>query len=295
MRAVAAWLVARPQNAVLGLAATLLLPLVQVVSGIILVLLVLKQGARVAVLEALVAGAFLAIVGLIVGAPFAQVLISMATTWLPALLLAVVLQTTRSLTFTLQLSIIVAVVAIAGFYVAVADVVAFWEPVLTKMAEVSRDMGLSQQAELLAAEPELIAGQMTMLVVFSSWTMYAGSCLLGYGMYRMLPSESGDYGRFRDLSFGRVIALIMALASLIALFSGAVWLQNTAFVLFAVFWVQGLALLHWLHGEGHLPVVIVIAAYAALPVLHVFVVVTLAVLGYTDAWFDYRRRVAKKA
>lgn len=295
MRAVAAWLVARPQNAALGLAATLLLPLVQVVSGIILVLLVLKQGARVAVLEALAAGAFLAIVGLIVGAPFAQVVVSMATTWLPALLLAVALQTTRSLTLTLQLSIIVAVVAIAGFYLVVTDVVDFWQPVLTKMAEVSRDMGLNQQAELLAAQPELIAGQMTMLVVFSSWTMYAGSCLLGYGMYRLLPAETEYFGRFQDLNFGRVIALMMALASLIAVFSGTVWLQNTAFVLFAVFWVQGLALLHWLHGEGHLPVVIVIAAYATLPVLHVFVVITLAVLGYTDAWFDYRRRVVKKA
>ena len=39
MQALAAWLVARPQNAVLGLAVTLLLPAPQLTSGVILVLL----------------------------------------------------------------------------------------------------------------------------------------------------------------------------------------------------------------------------------------------------------------
>ena len=42
--ALAAWLVARPQNAVLGLAVTLLLPAPQLTSGVIMVLLVLAQG-----------------------------------------------------------------------------------------------------------------------------------------------------------------------------------------------------------------------------------------------------------
>jgi len=294
VQSVAAWLVARPQNAILGLAATLLLPIVQVVSGILMVLLVLHQGVRLALLEGLVAGTILAIVGLAVGAPFTQVVISVLTTWLPAVLFAVALQVTRSLTLTMQLSVIVAVIAVAVFYAVVSDVVAFWQPILTKMVEVSREMGLDQQAELLTAEPGLIAGQMTMLVVFSSWTMYAGSCLLGYAMYRQLPGETGHYGRFRELNLGRVIALIMALTSMLAVASGAVWLQNIAFVLFAIFWVQGLAVLHWLHAEGHLPFLIVIATYASLPVLHVFVVITLAVLGYMDAWFDFRRRAAKK-
>ncbi len=294
MQSVAAWLVARPQNAILGLAATLLLPVVQVLSGILMVLLVLHQGVRLALLEGLVAGTILAIVGLAVGAPFAQVVISVLTTWLPAVLFAVALQLTRSLTLTMQISVIVAVLAVAMFYAVVSDVIAFWQPILTKMVEVSREMGLDQQAELLTAEPGLIAGQMTMLVVFSSWTMYAGSCLLGYAIYRQLPGETRQYGRFRELNLGRVIALIMALTSMLAVVSGAVWLQNIAFVLFAIFWVQGLAILHWLHAEGHLPFLIVIATYASLPVLHVFVVITLAVLGYMDAWFDFRRRAAKK-
>ncbi len=48
MQSVATWLVARPQNAVLALAATLLLPILQFASGALMVMLVLRQGARLA-------------------------------------------------------------------------------------------------------------------------------------------------------------------------------------------------------------------------------------------------------
>lgn len=46
MRPIAAWLVARPQNAIIGLAGTLLLPFAQIISGTVMALLVLKQGDR---------------------------------------------------------------------------------------------------------------------------------------------------------------------------------------------------------------------------------------------------------
>ena len=83
MQPLVAWLVARPQNAVLALVATLLLPLLKIVSGIIMVVLVLRQGAGRATLEGLAAGVLLAIVGAIAGAPVTEVAIAMATVWLP--------------------------------------------------------------------------------------------------------------------------------------------------------------------------------------------------------------------
>jgi hypothetical protein len=110
----------------------------------------------------------------------------------------------------------------------------------------------------------------------------------------LTPGESDDYGRFSDLNFGRVIALIMALLSLLAFVSGAAWLQSVAFVVFAVFCLQGLAVVHWLHSVGKLPLLVVIMTYVLMPFLHVFLIMALAVLGYMDAWFTFRRRVAKQ-
>jgi len=283
------WLVARPQNAVLALAATLLLPVLQILSGIIMVLLVLHQGVRVGVLEGLGAGALLALVALIVGAPIPEIVVTVLITWLPAILLASVLRATRSLTLTLQASVIVAVLIVTVFHVMVGDPLAYWQTMLTAMAEISKEMGLREQADILMSEQASVAGQMTMLVVFSSWTLYSASFLLGYLLYRQLPGDREEFGRFCDLSFGRVIALAMALASVLALASSAIWAQNIAILLFAVFWLQGLALVHWMYTDRNMPLFGVVAVYALMPVLHVMLVMALAVLGYTDVWFRYRR------
>jgi len=294
VQALAAWLVARPQNAVIALAATLLLPLLQMLSGVIMVLLVLKQGARTAVLEAAVAGVILALVALVTGSPLMQILVAALSTWLPAIMLGLVLQATRSLTLTVQVSVLVAALAVVGFYIVIDDLVAYWDPVMTVLLEWTRANNLQEQARLMESDPVMTANMLTMAIVLSTWMLYSVYLVFGYWLYKLIPGESGDYGRFSDLNFGRVIALIMALLSLLAFVTGAAWLQSVAFVLFAVFWLQGLAVVHWLHSVGNLPLLVVIMTYVLLPFLHVFLIMALAVLGYTDAWFTFRRRVAKQ-
>ena len=294
MQALVAWLVARPQNAVIALAATLLLPLLQMVSGVIMVLFVLKQGARTAVLEAAVAGVILVLVAFVTGSPLMQILVAALSTWVPAIMLGLVLQTTRSLTLTLQVSVLIAALAVVGFYIVIDDMVAYWDPVMRVLLEWTRANNLQEQAQLMESDPVMTANMLTMAIVLSSWMLYSVYLVFGYWLYKLIPDESGDYGRFSDLNFGRVIALIMALLSLLAFVTGAAWLQSVAFVLFAVFWLQGLAVVHWLHSVGNLPLLVVIMTYVLLPFLHVFLIMTLALLGYTDAWFTFRRRVVKQ-
>jgi hypothetical protein len=292
MQPLAVWLVARPQNAVLVLAATLLLPVLQIVSGITMVLLVLRQGVRTAVIEGAVAGGLLVIVALVAGAPVDQVVGAVASIWVPAVLFALALQLTRSLTLTLQLSALLATAAVLVFYAVVDDLVAYWQPVLALLLDWARENELYEQAQLMEQQPALTANMLTMAFVLASWTMYVVYLLLGYRLFIGVPGETRRYGRFCDLNFGRVMALIMAVLSVLALFIGADWLQSTAFVLFAVFWVQGLAVMHWMHSDGNLPLFVVIVTYVLLPVLHVFLVTGLAVLGYIDAWFRFRRRTS---
>lgn len=292
MQPVAAWLVARPQNGVLGLAGTILLPLSPVISGAVMTLLVMQNKLRVSVLQALAAAAILSVTALLAKASLEQVLVNAAATWIPAAILAVLICQWRSLTLTLQFSAIVAVGATLAFFVVLGDPTEYWDGVVSSLGEIFRSNGLQEQADLLASRQSVIVPQMTMLFVFFSWSLYVLVVLLGYALYQSLPNQEGVFGRFRDLNFGRVLALILAVASLLALATGAAWLQNVAFVIFAVFWIQGLALLHWLRAKGRIPVFVLIAAYALLPVLNVLLIVTLAVVGYTDAWFNYRLRGA---
>jgi hypothetical protein len=290
---IAAWLVARPQNAVLALAATLLLPILQIVSGIIIVLLVLRQGVRLAAVEAALAAALLAAVSLIAGVSVIQVAVDVLLTWVPALVLAAVLRETRSLALTMQLSALIAAAVVLGFHVVVDDPTAIWEPTMTFTLEWARTNGLVEQAQFIEANPAEMAHALTVAFILLGWTKSALSVFLGGYVARLVPGETGQYGRFCDLNFGRVIALIMAIVSLLAFATGAAWLQSLAVVLLGVFWLQGLAVLHWMNVDGELPLFVVIAVYVLLPFLHVFLVMALAAVGYTDAWFRYRRRAVR--
>lgn len=287
MQALAAWLTARPQNAVLGLAVTLLLPAPQLTSGVIMVLLVLAQGMRLAVIEAAAAGAILIAVSYVFGVSPVSMMTLMAGTWLPVLLLTALLISSRSLALTMQVSVIMAVVAMSAFYIVVADPVAFWQPYLDTMAEIARQSNLELNTGLLDAEV------MTVSATLAFWMLYIGGLLLGYGLYGKLPGGSGRFGLFRNLSFGRVIASAMALVSVLALVVDVAWLQNLAFVMFVVFWIQGLSIVHWMHAEKLLPMAAVVSVYVLLPLLQVLLVTVLAALGYMDAWFEFRRRMKK--
>jgi len=287
VQAIAKWLVARPHNAVLGLVVTLLLPAPQLISGAVMVLLVLANGARLALIEAFVAAAILAAASLIIGGTLTSVVVLVAGSWVPVVLLVLLLVTMRSLTLTLQVSVIAAVASMLMFQIAVPDQAAFWQPYLDIMSVAIKEAGLQLDTELLTAEV------MTVSAVLVFWMFYTAALFIGYWLYRGLPRASVDFGRFRDLNFGRVIALTLAVISVLALVIGVTWLSNVAFVVFVMFMMQGLALVHWLHGEGILPIFAVVSVYLLMPFLQVLLVIVLALIGYTDAWIGFRRRFKK--
>lgn len=287
MQAIATWLVARPLNGVLALAATLMLPAPQLSSGVIMVLLVLAQGPKLAASRALLAAAVLAVMSLLAGLSLPAMIVLMAGTWVPVMLLALTLVATRSLTLTLQISVIIAVVAMLLFQIVVTDPAAFWQPYLDVMSEIVTRNGLQLDTSVLT--PDVI----TISVVLALWLIVTAGLFLGYWLYRLMPVETDDFGRFRDLDLGRVIAFTAALASLLAFVIDAAWLENIAFVLLAMFLMQGLSIMHWLRGEGILPVAALVAVYVLLPILQVLLVMVLALVGYGDAWFGFRRRFGK--
>jgi hypothetical protein len=294
MQGIAAWLIARPQNGVLALAGTLLLPAPQFTSGVVLVVLVLALGTGPAVLAAVLAGLLLLPMALLVGVPLTSLPTIMVMVWLPMYLLAALLASSKSLPMTLQVSVLVMVAGVLLFNAVVVDPVAFWQPVLDTAVELWRQNGMQEQAAAIASQPEVFAELAAVMAGWSIWTVYVVGLLWGYWLFRQLKTENGEFGHFQNLNFGRVIAMTLVLAIGLGLLFGANWLTNIALLLMGVFWLQGLALVHWMQAKGLLPIFALIAVYVLLPVLHVVLIMALAFVGYTDAWFDYRRRFAKK-
>lgn len=289
MKSVAEWLAARPLNAVIGLAAVQSLPLVSFLSGAVLVYLVLLQGAKRAVIEAIFAGTLLLALTGVTGLPLEPRLAGIASVWLPALFVSVLLRGTGSLTLAIQVSVIVMAIVVLVFLAVAGNPVEFWSTFLEALVDAWREAGLNEQADLIGPQIATLAENMTVLVTFISWAISTIMLLLGYALYRQVRGAGRDYGRFRDLNLGRVIAGVMAVTSVVAFIAGLAWLQSVAFLLFAVFSVQGIAIVHWLHAEGMLPVFVVVLMYGAMVVFIPIMITAMAVLGYIDAWFNLRR------
>lgn len=294
MQPIARWLVARPQNAILGLAVTLVLPLAPLLSGACMAFLVLHQGPVRSAVGAAIALAVLSAVAFVIDGTATGIIVSGLRIWIPVTLLAILLRRMQSVTLLLQISVFVAVFAILAMFVVLGDPVTYWKQVLTDMAPFFAKLGMQQQADTLIARRDEIAPQMTVIVIFTIWSIYAGVLLIGYALLGSLPGQDSAFGRFADLDFGRVLAIMMAVASIAAWLSGFAWIQNTAFLLFLVFWLQGLALVHWLHAAGRLPTIGLVVVYVAIPIVNVLLISGLAVAGYADAWFGYRKRIAPK-
>jgi hypothetical protein len=290
---IAAWLVARPERAVFVLIATFPLPFAQFLGSVVLVLLVLNSGPARAVQVVGIAYAAILLITLVTSVPMATLNQIALMIWLPGILLALLLRRTRSLTLLLQISVLAALLVVAGLYVVKGDSSAYWQEVFKEFAAVLRDAGKQEEADLFM---QLLpyAPFMRALVVSIGWLAHVVAFLVGYAAYFSLPGKSDGFGRFSDLNFGRVLAMVLALTSIVAMLGDQLWLQNVALLLFVIFWLQGLALLHWLRAIRRLPGIVLTGVYVLTVLLGPLLISAVGMLGYTDAWFDYRPRIARK-
>ncbi len=294
MQPLAAWLVARPLNGGIGLAISLLLvpflPFFLLISGMVMAHIVLTSGVRLAVIEGFGAAAAVALIAMLLGISASQVMANTFIAWVPVVILAGTARGLRSLTLTFQVSVIVAVATVVAFFVALGDPTQYWNDVITESITLFNEAGAIEYANWLTNSRSVIVPQMTMLFVFVGWSMYTFVFLMGYALNQRLPGKSAAYGRFCDLNYGRVLAGIMAVTSVLAVLTGSVWLQNVAFLILVTFWLQGLSILHWLRAEKKLPALVLIGTYVLMVPLIGIMMIAFSVMGYLDAWFDFRAR-----
>mgnify|MGYP006902921121 CR=1 FL=1 len=250
----------------------------------------MQKGAGYAAAMAGMAAALLAGISAIVGLAIPASLANAASIWVPVALLTAILMRSRSLALTLQLAFVLTIAGLLLFHAVVDDPIAFWRSQLGAVVEAMRAQGNHEQAALF--ENDAVIGNMTMVSALVVFCITVIGTVLGYRLYRALPGNEAVCGRFRDFGYGRVLALATALVSLVAWLSNIGPLQELAFVMFAMFWLQGLAIAHWSHGQGFLPTFGLAAVYVLAPLLNGILMIGLAITGYLDAWFGFRRQQA---
>ena len=242
-------------------------------------------------IQSFVAIVILILFGFFINLDIKEIILNAFLTWFPAIILSIIFLRNHSITLTIQILSIITIFLLAVFYFYIRDPNYFWSQTLTEFSAILFENGFEGQANSIQSQINIIAEQMTIITAITLWSLYSFVLLLGGTLYESSLKEMINYGGFTELNLGRVLATLTAISSLCLFIFEAGWLKNIAYLSFMFFWLQGLAIFHWLYTNGLLPKFGLLALYIIMPFFNVLMVMFLAVLGYTDAWFNFRSKI----
>ena len=285
--------VTRSRYHAIGVSAlSLLMPPFSFVGGAVIGLTTLRYGkgegfAVLAGSAAVFAAAMWAFAGTIMPA-----VVFVAVTGLPALALCALLRTTSSQGSVLTVASLATGASIVMLYLMVPDPAQWWldmfEAVLVTRADGADPQGLDQLAELL----------MTVVTGLPIAVMVTSICIVFLARWaHAVLDNPGGFGReFRALRVGRHFAAGAGVVAVLALFvvpEEAGMGHDLLMLIVAACAIQGIALVHGIVALRGGARGWIVAMYACLLLITPVAVLTLSVAGFSDAWFDYRARLAR--
>lgn len=273
--------------AILGLA----VPPAAWISAAAVVLVTLVNGPRSGLITtamSLVGAAIFAF--LIFSAPEVAVIFVLIA-WLPAWLIATVLRQTVSLAYSLQILTLMSLLAVVMLYLLYPNIGELWrEPLdimVKQLAEQSTDFTLAELKQTEDWIIEFLPGLFASSVMFGTMV----SLFLGRWWQAVLYNPGGFGKEFRSLNLGKVSALCAMALMLIAAIVDSVFAVAMVTVVFVLYGMQSLSLLH-----AAVEIRKVNAAWLFLIYLIMFfvphVLLLLMLASFADPWLDIRQRIS---
>ena len=245
---------------------------------------------RIAVQSTLALG-ILTLIGLFLNFGFYEIFINSLFVWLPAILLALIYIKNSSITLTIQVLTLMTIGALLIFYLLIENPESFWNQILINTKDILLESGLNDEAMITQDQMSLISGQIAAMIGVMTWSLYSFLVTLGVNIFQSNAIDSKKNGSFIDLNLGKSIASIAALSSLCLFVFDSSWIENLAYMSLLFFWLQGLSIVHWLRANSIISRFFLIFLYILFPILNIFIVMLLALVGYTDAWFNFRSKI----
>lgn len=271
-----------------------LIPLFGVLAGGALALVTLRNGAREGLLIALGAAVALALAARVFGsaAGGASIAVALAVSWIPLLLAASALRSTRSQAAALAS----AGLGVAGFallfHAYIGDPADWWRGILPDFVQPLLErlpMTGPEQEEFLG----MVARAMTGVLAATLLSGTMAAVLFGRWLQALVFNPGGFGSEFRELRLGRAMSVIALLVVALSTFLGG-WLGSLALTLLflcaAMLAVQGLALAHAVVARRNAHFGWLIALYGLIVFFPPQALVVLAAAGFVDGWLDLRRR-----
>ena len=274
--------------AILGLA----VPPAAWISAAAIVLVTLVNGPKSGLITtamSLVGAAIFAF--LIFSAPEVAVIFVLIA-WLPAWLIATVLRQTVSLAFSLQILTLMSLLAVVMLYVLYPNMGELWrEPLdimVKQLAEQSTDFSLAELKQTEDWIIQFLPGLFASSIMFGTML----SLFLGRWWQAVFYNPGGFGKEFRSLNLGKVSALCAMALMLIAAIVDNVFAVAMVTVVFLLYGMQALSLLH-----AAIKIRQVNAAWLFLIYLIMFfvphVLLLLMLASFADPWLDLRQRISR--
>ena len=248
-----------------------------------------QRGLQLVALASLASGA---LAWLALGSP-APVFGLILLLWLPVWLAALVLRSSVSLNLAVQ--------AISGLAVLLVLVVHLGFPQLDAqlgkefagmMDELMQQQPDADARENMARALDSVLQMMPAIIAVGMMLSALIGLLLGRWWQAALYNPGGFAREFNQLRLGKVMAAVTTLLMILAMSLDVKLLMLLAVVLLVSYLIQGLALVHGIIDARGLNKAWLFGLYLGLFLLPQMVVLPLSVFGLTDAWIDFRRRLA---
>lgn len=304
MKALASFIMKGPLQAILLVvvsgALSLVLPPLSVLTGGIVALVTLRNGAKAGI--SVLVGASL-ILGLF--AYFAMpgqgtaliFLLSLLVTVFPVWLLAIVLRSSISLTKTINLAVIMGGLMVCLVHLLLPDPALWWEELLhTAIGPALQEAQFATQGVDVDANIKAMSVWMTGLVAAAMTLSYMASLLIGRWMQAMLYNPGGFKQEFLGLRLSREMAITTLVVLLVAFLldgSVAAIAKDLMWVLGAIYIVPGLSVVHqWIDTMNSSTIWLVVLYLLLLFVPQIAVL--MAVIGWGDTWVNFRARLSRE-
>jgi hypothetical protein len=288
MNRLASWLSANRRSRIFLIAGTLMLPLVNLLSGAVVAMTAATLGWRTALTDCLAGVGILLVLLALSGGPWDSAVVAALTMWAGALLGGHLLGRTGSFDLAVQVLVAVAVVAVFVISLVLPDARSYWLPILEQLI---RSAGLPQSEGLPEDWLARLAAMMYGVIGASVLMSVLIALLLGGSL-----AASGDRTAWRrqvlQLRLGRALTWL-ALLGLAAIGlgledagSGVLLVLATGFV------AQGLAVIHWTADHRGWPRFWSVVLYGPLmlsPSLAGLLLVGLMTAGILDNLISLRR------
>lgn len=283
-------------TALLSFAALMLPPLSYLASGVVALTTLRigpKEGVKVVAAATVI---FTLLAGLLLGQFYLSVAFLLSS-WLPVLVITLVLGYTRSLAASLLAASGLGLLVVFGAHLMLPDPAMWWQEILAPLIEMlgqqpGWQLDQTQTQQLVAS----LSAMMTGLVAAGLSVNVMLGLLIGRAWQAKLFNPGGFASEFCQLNLGKQAALVTIVLMVIAvspLRESLSLLVDCLPVVLTVFTLQGLSVIHTIVRRQQKHKFWLIAVYVLLVVMMPQMVVLLATIGVLEQWMNFRRYSAE--